>query len=116
MNHNLYTRGHERVPSYLFLSTGTAPVHPAYSDPRQMKVNPNDYRKFEKIQEQVQKKKAKETPPTSPTEAPILLFQGGAAAPVSPHTTSAQATALRYRNQHQLTPNQKLPPLPRPFK
>lgn len=112
MNHNLYTRGHERIPSYLFLSTGTAPVHPAYSDPRQMKVNPNDYRKFEKIQEQVQKKKAKETPPTSPTEAPILLFQGGAV-PSAPPTP-------RFKNQHQLSPNQRLAPLqqtsPRPFK
>ncbi len=75
MNPNLYNRSNERVPSYLFLSTGTAPMHPAYHDPRQMKVNPSEYRKFEKIQEKVQKKKAA-TPPVSPTEAPILLFQG----------------------------------------
>jgi hypothetical protein len=112
MNHNLYTRGNERIPSYLFLSTGTAPVHPAYSDPRRMAVNPNDYRKYEKIQEQVQKKKAKETPPTSPTEAPILLFQG---AP-SPSPTHAPTLTPRFKNQHHLSPNQKLAPLPRPFK
>ncbi len=120
MNHNLYNRSHERIPSYLFLSTGTAPVHPAYNDPRRMAVNPNDYRKYEKIQEQVQKKKAKETPPVSPTEAPILLFQGTTAnaapstATGTSHTQSNQTT--RYRNQHSLSPNQKLAPLPRPFK
>ncbi len=77
MNPNLYTRGHERVPSYLFLSTGTAPIHPGYNDPRRMAVNPSEYRKYEKIQEQVAKKKDKATPPVSPTDAPILLFQGG---------------------------------------
>ena len=114
MNHNLYTRGHERIPSYLFLSTGTAPVHPAYSDPRRMAVNPNDYRKYEKIQEQVQKKKAKETPPVSPTEAPILLFQG-ASTSTSPSSTTATLTP-RFKNQHHLSPNQRLAPLPRPFK
>jgi len=75
MNPNLYNSFNERVPSYLFLSTGTAPMHPMYHDPRQLKVNPSDYRKFEKIQEKVQKKKAA-TPPVSPTETPILLFQG----------------------------------------
>jgi hypothetical protein len=122
MNHNLYTRGHERVPSYLFLSTGTAPVHPAYSDPRRMAVNPNDYRKYEKIQEQVQKKKAKETPPTSPTEAPILLFQG-ASTPTSPSSTAhtlSHTLTPRFKNQHHLSLNQRLAPLqqtsPRPFK
>ncbi len=76
MNPNLYNSYNERVPSYLFISTGTAPVHPMYADPRRMKVNPSDYRKYEKIQEQVQKKKEKATPPVSPTEVPILLFQG----------------------------------------
>jgi hypothetical protein len=74
MNHNLYTRGKERMPSYLFVSTGTAPLHPAYNNPLAPKINPSEYRKYEKIQEQVQKKKAA-TPPISPTEAPILLFQ-----------------------------------------
>ena len=75
MNPNLYNLSRERVPSYLFISTGTAPMHPIYQDPRELKVNPSEYRKFEKIQEKVQKKKAA-TPPVSPTEAPILLFQG----------------------------------------
>jgi hypothetical protein len=129
MNPNLYSPGHERIPSYLFLSTGTAPVHPAYNDPRKPRVNPNEYRKYEKIQEQVQKKKAKETPPTSPTEAPILLFQGQAQAQEPRHQSWHQKVPVsipspvqvpRYRNQHQLSPNQKLAPLspvsPRPFK
>lgn len=120
MNHNLYTRSHERVPSYLFLSTGTAPVHPAYNDPRRMAVNPNDYRKYEKIQEQVQKKKAKETPPVSPTEAPILLFHGGPIASPSASPTHQHSLTPRFKNQHHLSPNQRLAPLqqtsPRPFK
>jgi hypothetical protein len=84
MNPNLYTRGQERVPSYVFLSTGTAPLHPVYNDPRRMAVNPTEYRKYEKIQEQVSKKKEKTTPPVSPTEAPILLFQGSAKATQQP--------------------------------
>ncbi len=123
MNPNLYAPGHERIPSYLFLSTGTAPVHPGYNDPRKPQVNPNEYRKYEKIQEQVQKKKAKETPPTSPTEAPILLFQGQSPNPSYqkvPVSIPSPAQVPRYRNQHQLSPNQKLAPLspvsPRPFK
>jgi hypothetical protein len=133
MNPNLYSPGHERIPSYLFLSTGTAPVHPAYNDPRKPRVNPNEYRKYEKIQEQVQKKKAKETPPTSPTEAPILLFQ--AQTPQQAQTQTQTQTyqpkvpvsipspnpTSRYRNQHHLSPNQRLSPIqsapsPRPFK
>ena len=55
MNPNLYGPGHERIPSYLFLSTGTMPAHPGYNDPRRLALNPSDYRKYEKIQEQVQK-------------------------------------------------------------
>ena len=62
------------MPSYLFVSTGTAPLHPAYNNPLTPKINPTEYRKYEKIQEQVQKKKAA-TPPVSPKETPILLFQ-----------------------------------------
>jgi hypothetical protein len=122
MNPNLYAPGHERIPSYLFLSTGTAPVHPAYNDPRKPRVNPNEYRKYEKIQEQVQKKKAVNTPPTSPTEAPILLFQGTyeSMAQKVPVSIPSPIQIPRYRNQHQLSPNQKLTPLspvsPRPFK
>jgi hypothetical protein len=76
MNPSLLTPYKERVPSYLFISSGTAPLHPAYNDPRRMNVSPSEYRKYEKIQEQVQKKKEKTTPPVSPTEVPILLFQG----------------------------------------